>query len=559
MKKQEKHFGYSKPNKQNICNKPSMCNQEIVPGVVVIKKGKPLSGYWIDSETDCDESFTTQNSHCESEPNCETNCETNCNKPLHVITHVPGHCNNHNNHNNSPSESESCDCHNSQTTHDSQTSHNSDSTSHSSDDSHHGNNSPHNVHHGSSGNHVHHGSTGSHMHHMNDNDSHNDHHNHNFPHHNSKKHLRGTKIRSVDEIYKGICVKGMNNAPLTANEGDLLLDLDDGTIYVWNSLVSGWVLNQGIVRPIAYLCDTKIYYVTTGSACAYSKVKHLVPGDMLLEVFTATLYELQDNGTWIEGSHLNLGPQGPTGVTGQTGPYGYTGSTGQKGDTGVTGPIGQTGPYGFTGSTGQKGDTGVTGPLGQTGPLGVTGSTGQKGDTGVTGPLGQTGPLGVTGSTGQKGDTGVTGAIGQTGPLGLTGATGQKGDTGVIGPTGPGGTRTILSWNSGNSLIASTSATQYIGWGEILPIEAQASVIAPYNGTITHIRVYLGSSPSIPGVIVNVCINGVVIGSGWTIVGTNTASATLSQAVVAGDRISICIGANASTNTYVLASLEYTA
>jgi hypothetical protein len=336
----------------------------------------------------------------------------------------------------------------------------------------------------------------------------------------------------------------MNNAPPTGNEGDLILDFNDGTIYVWDDLANagngGWVLDTGISRPFNYLCGDIIYVVSTDNIQLLSD--GLIPGDVILDIFTATLYELQADGTWSEGCHLNLGPQGPTGVTGNTGPYGFTGPTGPgaTGMTGAPGETGPTGPIGDPGSIGDPGPTGETGPTGSTGPIGDPGSIGDPGPTGETGP---TGPIGDQGPTGE------------TGPLGETGPTGPTGQTGPVGPTG--GARTILSWNSGGSnIVGNTASSQFIGWGEVLGIETQGAILIPYNGTIQQLRVLLGTSVSAPGVLVNVCVDGVVVG-GVLISGTNVGVTNLSVPVTAGQRISICVGANASTSTFVIASVDY--
>jgi hypothetical protein len=343
----------------------------------------------------------------------------------------------------------------------------------------------------------------------------------------------------VTQLYSGKCFKSMSQIPATGNPGDLLLDLNDGTLYVWDPLANlgagGWVLKVDLVQPYDYLCTSSmIIYVINNGIKTLRKVAHLCPGDKLLDVFTATMYELQCNCTWLVVANLNLGPQGIQGPTGQTGAVGQTGSTGATG----------LGATGFTGATGPSG-SGPTGPTGL-GATGVTGATGPSG-SGPTGPTGLQGDTGVTGASG-SGPTGPAGPAGPDGGIGPQGDPGATGPTGGIGPTGNGGSA-VLFWNSGGVTLAATLGDKYIGWGFISGAATDTQIIASVAGTLGTFYVRSGANLSATAAF-SLAVNGIVVSTVTIPIGFNTGTMNAGVAVNAGDEISLVT--STSTNPVTL-------
>ena len=336
------------------------------------------------------------------------------------------------------------------------------------------------------------------------------------PCHKKKCH-RGMIMKCVDRIYSGKCFSSNANIPATGTAGDLLLDLNDGTLYVWDPLANlglgGWVLKTDLAQPFFYLCDNNVIYAILDGIKTAKEYFCMCPGDMLLDVFTATMYELQCNGTWIATCHLNLGPQGPQGETGQTGPFGMTGPTGPEGPQGVQG---------------------IQGPLGPTGPQGIQGIQGVQGIQGQVGPTGSQGTQGTQGIQGIQGETGPTGSQGLIGPTGA----GDPGPTGPLGPTGGAG-RTTLFWNSGNAILTNVLGNKFIGWGEIYVDEEPGQIIVPYNCTVQSLYVRTGANLGVTASF-SLCVNGVVVASMVINAGFNSGVITPGTVIVAGDELAIC-------------------
>ena len=113
--------------------------------------------------------------------------------------------------------------------------------------------------------------------------------------------------------------------------------------------------------------------------------------EIILEVTTAAVVELEVGTPGVPGG---IGPQGVQGEPGNEGNDGADGAQGPKGDTG---DAGADGADGIDGATGATGPTGATGAQGVAGPTGPTGAQGIQGAAGATGPTGPTGPTGATG------------------------------------------------------------------------------------------------------------------------------------------------------------------
>ena len=180
----------------------------------------------------------------------------------------------------------------------------------------------------------------------------------------------------------------------------------------------------------------------------------------------------------MDGATGAVGPQGVPGQDGAEGPAGAKGDPGIQGEQGIQGIQGEQGAPGlgitFKGALptvddlpdgAAQGDLyivedpapshgwvwdeteaayidagPVQGPQGIQGEQGVAGPAGPAGADGPAGTQGVAGKDGAVGPAGPKGEQGVMGADGPAGPKGDTGPAGPKGDTGPQGPAGADGT-----------------------------------------------------------------------------------------------------------------------
>jgi len=153
----------------------------------------------------------------------------------------------------------------------------------------------------------------------------------------------------------------------------------------------------------------------------------------------------------------------------------------------LQGPQGPAGPQGIPGVQGPAGNDGATGSQGPAGADGAAGPAGPKGDTGAAGP------------TGPKGDQGITGADGPVGAKGDTGPAGPAGADGATGPAGP----TAVSADAGNTRVLGTDGLIFTPAG------------TGGGGTYT-----------LPPATATT-LGGVKVGTGLTVDGTGTLSATV--------------------------------
>jgi hypothetical protein len=142
----------------------------------------------------------------------------------------------------------------------------------------------------------------------------------------------------------------MSCTPDDGQEGDLVLDTQTGIVYKYVVIDNEglWML-YNITKPFYFYCITTghiMCIMIVESRCVVIDICDvciLFPGDLLIEVNSAIVYEMSDNCVWEPHCNLQLGP---TGLKGDTGDDGMVGATGPDGEMGPVGPTGAVGPTG---------------------------------------------------------------------------------------------------------------------------------------------------------------------------------------------------------------------
>jgi len=127
------------------------------------------------------------------------------------------------------------------------------------------------------------------------------------------------------------------------------------------------------------------------------------------------------------------------------------------------------------------------------------------------------------------------------------------GPTGPEGPTGPCCSRTVLFWNSGEN--TPNVDNSFLGWGYTTSSSLLASIIIPYDGTLTNLYAQAPGNSGCTG-IATVYVNGVATSLTATGNGTTFSDIVDTTSVNAGDLVSMHFILSGQCSSGVVASVE---
>ncbi len=150
----------------------------------------------------------------------------------------------------------------------------------------------------------------------------------------------GVQFKCISGMLRGITVQRLSFGKtkigaIGDKEGDLCLDLSNGTLYCWDGM--NWEICNPEIPYYYFDINSSVIYCVDGRTLPVPTLKEacdLSPGDQVLDDQTGNLYGLQEDCTWRCECNLR-GPQGPDGKDGPQGCYGPQGPQGLRGPQGT--------------------------------------------------------------------------------------------------------------------------------------------------------------------------------------------------------------------------------